>query len=344
MFWRFGVAGLLLGLLSASVADLWLREPEIAAVREESSALVLPRSRTDTSFVAGLPAGPLVANIAPAAMDRASDVAATGMLRITARATDPQEFDPADLWNVGELDRLDLTRLPRAPSSAEDGQRADAAGKEAETGAAPSEQSQPEATRGHVMPVARPKRSAEMARIERGQQQGGALPEKAPAPRPTLVSAEQIAAAQRKLMALGFDVGQADGRPGPRTEAAVRGFQSNQRLEVNGRIDDRLLVQLDVELRHREARRQQELAPPPRKSEPPQPRGMFGSMMGGLQRLMGREFNSVRRPNEIAAYCRASPDNWIYDFGREAFVFCGNVNASGVTAVASGKPAEAAGP
>jgi peptidoglycan hydrolase-like protein with peptidoglycan-binding domain len=249
---------------------------------------------------------------------------------------------------LGDLDRLDLTRLPRAPSAAEDGQWRDAAGKEGETEPTPSEPLQPEAlTGGHVVPVARPKRSEEMARTERGQQPRGSLPEKAPTPRPAIATSDQIAAAQRKLIALDYDVGQADGRSGPRTETAVREFQTMQRLDGDGRIDDRLLAQLDAELRHREARRQQELAataPPPRKSELTHRRGMFGSMMGGLQRLIGREFDSFRRPGEIAAYCRASPDNWIYDFGREAFVYCGNVNASGVTAIASGRPAEAAGP
>jgi hypothetical protein len=348
IFWRFGVAGLLLGVLSALLADLWLREPEIAALDEERIAPASRHTEMGASSTAGLPTHSLVANIAPSAMDHTSDVAAPGVLRVTARAPDPRGFDAPGMRSVGELDRLDLTRLPRAPSVAEDAGWRDAAGEEAQTGPAGSEPLQPEAsTKAYAMPVARPKRSGETARNERDQQQKASLPEKAPAPRPAILDTEHIAAAQRKLIELGFDIGQADGRTGPRTDAAVRDFQTMKRLGVDGRIDDRLLTQLDAELRHREIRRQQELAAvpsPPRKSEPPQPRGMFGSMMGGFQRLIGREFDSLRRPGEIAAYCRASPDNWIYDFGREAFVYCGNVNASGVASIASGKPAEAAGP
>jgi hypothetical protein len=53
-------------------------------------------------------------------------------------------------------------------------------------------------------------------------------------------------------------------------------------------------------------------------------------VLGGFQRLLGRDFDGVRRPGELAAYCRANSDTWIYDFGREASVYCGNVVAGQV--------------
>ena len=104
----------------------------------------------------------------------------------------------------------------------------------------------------------------------------------------------------------------------------------------------RLMAHLDAEVGRRAQLRQQELeamAPPPRKQEENR-RGIFVSMMGGLQRLVGRDFDSSRRPDELAAYCRINAETWIYDFGREAFVYCGNVIASGVGRYASMKTSE----
>jgi hypothetical protein len=81
---------------------------------------------------------------------------------------------------------------------------------------------------------------------------------------------------------------------------------------------------------------------PPRHPEPQQRRSVFASMMGGFQRLVGRDFDSSRRPDELATYCRGNAETWIYDFGREAFVYCGNVIASSVSGYTLGKTAESA--
>lgn len=144
--------------------------------------------------------------------------------------------------------------------------------------------------------------------------------------------------AQRQLAALGYDPGPADGRTGRRTDTAVRNFQRDTRNPVTGRIDAQLLAHLETERRMRAHLRQQELeamspAPPPKTEKPKQERGVFGAVLGGVQRLMGRDFDSIRRPDELTAYCRGNADTWIYDFGREAFVYCGNVLAGQTTAI-----------
>lgn len=50
----------------------------------------------------------------------------------------------------------------------------------------------------------------------------------------SLTSGDDVAALQRKLSDLGFDCGRVDGIFGPRTDAALREFQSNMGLEVDG--------------------------------------------------------------------------------------------------------------
>ena len=50
--------------------------------------------------------------------------------------------------------------------------------------------------------------------------------------------------AQRRLAALGFDPGPADGKAGARTTAAIRAFQKERGLDVNGRIDAPTSAQL----------------------------------------------------------------------------------------------------
>ena len=153
-----------------------------------------------------------------------------------------------------------------------------------------------------------------------------------PAPRPDVATIGQIAQAQSKLAALGYNPGPADGRLGSRTEAAVRKFRKDARLPADGLVNDRLLARLDAEARARAPSHRPDLAAiAPRsapKAEQRRERSVFGSVLGGFQRLLGRDFDSVRRPAELAAYCRANTDTWIYDFGREAFVYCGNVVAA----------------
>lgn len=162
-----------------------------------------------------------------------------------------------------------------------------------------------------------------------------------PSLKPIQAPSDKVALVQKRLAALGYDVGSADGRMGRRTEAAVRQFQKDGRMGVDGRLDDRLLARLDAEVQSKTQLRQQELeamAPGPAPKAEKHERGVLGSVLGGFQRLLGRNFNSVRRPHELAEYCQTSPATWIYDFGREAFLYCSNVNADQGAAVASSVP------
>jgi hypothetical protein len=210
----------------------------------------------------------------------------------------------------------------------------------------PAEESWPEYPSSEALavpsPAARPADAAFAKRPSAGAEQRSAnvaseaahLNVGEPVPRPDPTSARQIAHAQTNLAALGYDPGPADGRFGSRTEAALRKFQKDARLPGEGRIDDRLLARLDTEARTRTRSGRQELAAispgAAPKAEKPRERSIFGSVLGGFQRLLGRDFDSVRRPRELAAYCRGNTNTWIYDFGREAFVYCGNVAAGQV--------------
>jgi hypothetical protein len=117
-------------------------------------------------------------------------------------------------------------------------------------------------------------------------------------------------------------------------------------MPVSGRIDDRLLAILSQEASARAQSRLKEIqgmsASMP-KTEQSERRGIFGSLLGGFQRLLGRDFDSIRRPDELTAYCRANASNWIYDFGREAFVYCGNIIAGQLSDHAAGPAPEGPG-
>ena len=65
--------------------------------------------------------------------------------------------------------------------------------------------------------------------------QGGQTPASNNGAVPTAIM--PLAAAQRRLAELGFDPGPADGKPGARTAAAIREYQRQRGLDVNGRLD-----------------------------------------------------------------------------------------------------------
>lgn len=52
--------------------------------------------------------------------------------------------------------------------------------------------------------------------------------------------------AQKRLQALGYDIGSADGKIGPKTKAALRNYQEKNGLQVTQRLDDPTLAALEV--------------------------------------------------------------------------------------------------
>jgi peptidoglycan hydrolase-like protein with peptidoglycan-binding domain len=60
-------------------------------------------------------------------------------------------------------------------------------------------------------------------------------------------NAEQVKAAQQALKEKGYDPGAPDGRMGPKTQAALRDFQTKEGLKPSGRLDSDTMSKLGVE-------------------------------------------------------------------------------------------------
>ena len=132
----------------------------------------------------------------------------------------------------------------------------------------------------------------------------------------------EVRDAQGLLARLGYDAGAPDGIAGPRTQSAVLAYQAANTLPADGVVSAALLARL----------RQDETAlrtlPPP----PPEPEQAVESAWSALvndlsyriDRLFGRELDSVKRPDQLRAHCRANRDAWAYDSGRDKLIFCGN--------------------
>ena len=325
--WRFGIAAILLLVLVVAVADMFFGEL--------GSAFGLGSHLPFSSHSGGF-AGPDAAELRPRVP---GDPVSSNSPADTRDSRVQEPVDPQGRSSVRE----DLspsagdipTELPGATNPSIE---------------APSP-TYPRAREDAMwpIPVARPSEVPASARDSfRGEQhepRGASSARDVDRPRPIGEATERgITEVQRRLAALGYDPGPVDGRLGRRTREAVRRYQRDARMSANGRIDDRLLGRLESEARSRSQSRQQEprpiTAPTPNAGPPPE-RGLFGSVLGGLQRLLGRDFDSLRRPAELLAYCHANGATWIYDFGREAFVYCGNVNAGQVAAQTSSPSSEA---
>ncbi|HET7342999.1 MAG TPA: peptidoglycan-binding domain-containing protein [Methylomirabilota bacterium] len=60
-------------------------------------------------------------------------------------------------------------------------------------------------------------------------------------------NAEQVRAVQQALKDKGHDPGDVDGKMGPKTQAALRDFQSKEGLKATGRLDSETMAKLGVE-------------------------------------------------------------------------------------------------
>ena len=59
-------------------------------------------------------------------------------------------------------------------------------------------------------------------------------------------SAEQVKSVQKALQAKGMDPGPIDGVMGPKTTAALKAFQKDQKLTESGTLDDQTREKLGV--------------------------------------------------------------------------------------------------
>jgi peptide/nickel transport system substrate-binding protein len=67
-----------------------------------------------------------------------------------------------------------------------------------------------------------------------------------PAVPPVTTTSELVAAVQKELVRLGYDPGPLDGQMGPKTQGAIRRFQGDQGLSVDGEASEGLLARLQA--------------------------------------------------------------------------------------------------
>ncbi len=156
-----------------------------------------------------------------------------------------------------------------------------------------------------AVPVARPKTPAAAA----GTTATGT------AKRPSAPDTASVHLAQTLLRRLGYDPGPVDGVAGPQTRTAVARFQSANGLDPDGRLTAPLLGQLQAA----DDRRRRALAARAPKPEAAPP------LFATLFRALGFELDSVSDPERFRTYCRLNPETWVFDFGTNQSVFCGQV-------------------
>ncbi len=97
--------------------------------------------------------------------------------------------------------------------------------------------------------------------------------------RPVIVQAgtgtsDRIKTAQEYLTTLGYQPGAPDGIFGPRTEAAIRAFQQDNGLPVDGKVSDQLIGAIYAAWLVHLKTRLEALEKPPGNDSPPQPQAL----------------------------------------------------------------------
>ena len=125
---------------------------------------------------------------------------------------------------------------------------------------------------------------------------------------PTLVELNDVALVQSQLNALGYAAGPVDGIMGPRTRSAIRRFQADTGVPLDGRMSDALIASL----RRQSAKSnlQNQGRERPRRRIMPAIRG---------------QLDSLKSPQEFREYCHKNQDTWVFDRGTGKFVFCAHV-------------------
>lgn len=136
----------------------------------------------------------------------------------------------------------------------------------------------------------------------------------------------EVREAQTLLARLGYTAGAADGIFGPRTQSALLSYQAANGLPADGVVSAPLLARLRQD---DAALTTLPLAPAVAEQED---EGSWSALVSGvsyrIDRLFGRELDSVKRPEQLRAYCRTNRDAWVYDGGRDKLIFCGSSHGS----------------
>ena len=137
----------------------------------------------------------------------------------------------------------------------------------------------------------------------------------------------RVSSAQRLLLATGYNPGSVDGLFGRQTKTAVRAFQRDHGMKVDGEITDALLNLLEEETKAREVKPKPAPTPPPKQAKKQAKKQVtkkefFTTLFGEFQKLRGLRFNSVEDPTTISKYCSANEETWLYDEGTRDLVLC----------------------
>jgi peptidoglycan hydrolase-like protein with peptidoglycan-binding domain len=135
----------------------------------------------------------------------------------------------------------------------------------------------------------------------------------------------QVQEAQQLLARLGYNVGTTDGVEGSRTRSAVRAYQISRGLNPDGAVNDSLLAGLRKDVNNRWAGSASTTAPVPAAQRES---GWLASATRGLQKIFGRDFDSIRRPAEMQRYCDGNRDTWVFDEGVGKLVLCSRIVAA----------------
>jgi hypothetical protein len=143
---------------------------------------------------------------------------------------------------------------------------------------------------------------------------------------PPPVPGTRVRNAQYLLAHLGYDPGPADGLAGPKTQAAVRAYRKDKGEPADGGITAALVSTLDADVVAEQSRRLAETeaqqAPAASLRQPRERNDVWVNLLGGVQKLLGLEFDSTKDLGKMRVYCAKNTENWIYDFGTERFVLC----------------------
>jgi hypothetical protein len=154
----------------------------------------------------------------------------------------------------------------------------------------------------------------------------------------TTVPSRSVREAQRLLHRLGYRPGPMDGVPGPATAAAVRAFQRDARFAADGRITPALLTALRDRARvmpwWKEARRGASSS----RARHADQSSIAGGWIGSVVRALDKTYDSRARPRELAAHCRAVPDDHVFDDATGRLISCARIVGSGETPTARHAP------